>query len=173
MSPPRLRTDGSRASLDSVDMGFGSKDRGVQDLSKRFAVATLLALFAAPVAIGASSLRESSELQLVTPMEVRRILASGEGPVIVDARSVGEYRQGHVPGALNVPHKETWGRINELRPYEERGIIYYCAKGARAKIAANGLLVEGFRKVGLMTGHLQVWQELGYPLARGSEPGGE
>jgi rhodanese-related sulfurtransferase len=156
-------------------MGFHGKDKGVQHLSERLAVAMLLALalLGTPVAIGASSLRESSELQLVTPMEVRRILASGDGPVIVDARSVGEYRQGHVPGALNVPHKETWGRINELRQYEERGIIYYCAKGTRAKIAGNGLLVEGFRKVGLMTGHLQVWQELKYPLARGSEPGSE
>jgi rhodanese-related sulfurtransferase len=156
-------------------MGFGSEDRGLQHLSERLAVATLLALAlsAAPVVSWASSLRESSELQLVTPMEVRRILASGGGPVIIDARGVGEYRRGHVPGALNFPHKETWGRIDELRRYEERGIVYYCIKGGRAKIAANGLLVEGFRKVGLMTGHLHMWQELGYPLALGSEPGSE
>jgi rhodanese-related sulfurtransferase len=160
-------------------MGFGgefrSENGGVQHFSERLAGATLLALvlLAAPAAFGASSLRESSELQLVTPMEVRRILASGEGPVVIDARSAGEYSQGHVPGALNFPHKETWGRIDELRQYEERGIIYYCTKGGRAKIAANGLLVEGFRKVGLMTGHVHAWQELGYPLARGNEPGSE
>lgn len=156
-------------------MGLRNDCRGVQRLPERLALAAFLALLllAAPASSGTSALRESSELQLVTPMQVRRLLAEGVGPVIIDARSEGEYRQGHVPGALNVPHKETWGRIEELRQFEERGIVYYCVKGGRAKIAANGLLVEGFRKVGLMTGHLHMWQELGYPLAQGSEPGGE
>jgi rhodanese-related sulfurtransferase len=156
-------------------MGLRNARRDVHPLPKRLAAAASLALLllAAPAPSGASSLRESNELQMVTPMEVRRILASGDGPVIIDARSAGEYRQGHVPGALNVPHKETWGRIDELRQYEERGIVYYCVKGGRAKIAGNGLLVEGFRKVGLMTGHLHVWRELGYPLVSGSEPGSE
>jgi len=156
-------------------MGLGNARRDVHPLPERLAAATSLALLllAAPAPSGASSLQESSELQMVTPMEVRRSLASGDGPVIIDARSAGEYRQGHVPGALNVPHKETWGRIDELRQYEERGIVYYCIKGGRAKIAANGLLVEGFRKVGLMTGHLHAWRELGYPLVSGSEPGSE
>ena len=144
-------------------MGLGSMDRCVQQLSDRPAVVALLALvlLAVPAAIGASELRESNELQLMTPREVRQILASGDGPVVIDARSAGEYAQGHVPGALNVPHKETWGRIQELRHYEDRGIIYYCTKGGRAKIAGNGLLVEGFRKVGLMSGHFHVWQQLG------------
>ena len=74
-------------------MGLGSMDRCAQHLSHHPAVAALLALvlLAVPAAIGASSLRESNELQLVTPREVRQILASGEGPVVIDARSAGEY----------------------------------------------------------------------------------
>jgi rhodanese-related sulfurtransferase len=110
-------------------------------------------------------LRESDHLQNVSTAQVQRIIESGEGPVIIDARGPGEFERGHLPGALNVPHKETWGRIEELRKYEEdQGIIYYCVMGGRAKIAGKGLLKEGFRKVGVMGGHLRKWKAEGRPL---------
>jgi len=113
------------------------------------------------------ALVESDRLQRVSTEEVMQIVSSGEGPVIIDARGPAEYDSGHVPGALNVPHKETWGRIKELRKYEEdRGIIYYCVKGGRAKIAGKGLLVEGFRKVGVMEGHFRRWEAEGRPVVR-------
>lgn len=98
--------------------------------------------------------------------EVIEIIRTGEGPVIIDARSGQEYRAGHVPTAFNVPHKETWGRIEEVRKFADRGIVYYCTKGVRAGIAADGLVLEGFPKVGTMTGHFLEWERRGLPLER-------
>lgn len=96
--------------------------------------------------------------------EVIEIIRRGEGPVIIDSRSHGEYLEGHIPTALNVPHKETWGRIDELRRFADRGIVFYCVKGVRSRIAAEGLLLEGFPKIGVMQGHLEEWKRRELPL---------
>lgn len=98
--------------------------------------------------------------------EVIEIIRSGEGPVLIDARSHGEYLEGHIPTALNVPHKETWGRVEELRRFADRGIVFYCVKGIRSRIAAEGLIGEGFPKVGMMRGHLEEWERRELPLVR-------
>jgi rhodanese-related sulfurtransferase len=124
-----------------------SSRSSLRALAALLAVCLLAATASGEDAPAPFELGESDRLQTVSTEVVMQIVTSGEGPVIIDARGPVEYDNGHVPGALNVPHKETWGRIEELRKYEEdRGIIYYCVKGGRAKIAGKGLLVEGFRK---------------------------
>lgn len=130
--------------------------------------AALLALFALPAAAqwpvqgtwGGPHPREFSV------EEVIEIVRTGEGPVLIDARSHREYLEGHIPTALNVPHKETWGRVEELRRFADRGIVFYCAQGVRSRIAAEGLIGEGFPKVGMMRGHLREWKRRGLPVVR-------
>jgi hypothetical protein len=45
--------------------------------------------------------------------------------VFVDARSLEQYQQGHIPGALSLPADEIAGRLDELDPDDP--IITYCA----------------------------------------------
>ena len=104
------------------------------------------------------------EARIFTVDEVIEILLSEDGPLIVDARSAREFRVGHVPGALNVPHKETWGRIEEFERYRDRGIIFYCKLGSRAGIGSKGLITEGFEKVGVMLGHFEEWKRRQLPV---------
>jgi rhodanese-related sulfurtransferase len=137
------------------------------DIARAWKLGTLLALtLLAPIALEAVEMQESEQLQVFTPYEVVEILRSGKGPVIIDARHAGQYAEGHVPGALNVWHKDTYGRLPELRRFEERGIIYYCTKGHQSKTAGRRLLGEHFRRVGVMAGHFEAWQELGLPVER-------
>jgi len=98
--------------------------------------------------------------------EVIEIIRSGEGPVLIDARGPREYREGHIPTALNVPHKETWGRVEEFRRFADRGIVFYCMQGIRSRIAAEGLIGEGFPKIGVMRGHFEEWKRRGLPVER-------
>lgn len=110
----------------------------------------------------------ANALRTFSQQEIREIANLEGGPILVDARSAREHAEGHIPGTdLNIPHKETWGRIGEVEPYRERGIIYYCTKGGRAKIAADGLLLEGFRKVGVVNGHFSGWTAAGLPVETG------
>lgn len=133
-------------------------------------VALVLSASAAEVAgAEARELAMAARVQSVTPREVLEILLEGEGPVIVDCRNARQYLAGHIPGAINVHHKETWGRLKQLRRYDEdRGLIYYDRKGVQSKVATRALMVEGFRRVGVMEGHFEEWLRLGYPVARGA-----
>ncbi len=52
----------------------------------------------------------------MTPEELARAVAEGSPPVIVDVRSPQEFRDGHLPGAVNIPLSELEGRATELDP---------------------------------------------------------
>ena len=64
--------------------------------------------------------------------EVRVALEAGA--VVVDVRSPGEFAQGHVAGAVNLPVDQLPARLAELPP--DRMVVVYCASGMRSARAA-------------------------------------
>jgi rhodanese-related sulfurtransferase len=91
--------------------------------------------------------------------------------VVIDTRSEALYQQGHVPGAINFPHRQmdaaSTAELDRSKVY-----ITYCdgigcngsTKGAY-KLAALGFTVKE------MLGGLDFWVRDGQPLATGSAPG--
>jgi rhodanese-related sulfurtransferase len=55
-------------------------------------------------------------LPAVTPEELARMVAGETPPVVVDVRDLRRFRDGHLPGAINIPLSELEQRINELDP---------------------------------------------------------
>jgi rhodanese-related sulfurtransferase len=110
----------------------------------------------------------SRKIRKFTPQQVLALVFSPVkgGPILIDARGPQEYARGHIPSAINVPHKETWGRAPKLLQYDERGIIYYGLVDTRAEVGTKGLRGEGFRRLGRMLGGFREWQRLGYPVER-------
>jgi thiosulfate/3-mercaptopyruvate sulfurtransferase len=96
----------------------------------------------------------------VTLEELRGLLDSG-AVLLVDVRTPGEYegvtgshcdpRQGHIPGAVNLPLE----RILESRDVEEvralvgapegADVVAYCHVGSRSRFAAQVLEQAGYR----------------------------
>jgi hydroxyacylglutathione hydrolase len=62
--------------------------------------------------------------------------------VVLDVRSAIEYAEGHLDGAINVPHTRLLTRLDEL-PHG-RPLAVHCASGARAAGAAAALARSGF-----------------------------
>jgi hydroxyacylglutathione hydrolase len=79
--------------------------------------------------------------------------------VMLDVRSAGEWKTGHLPGSLNVPVAELDGRLGELP--RDRLLIVHCQTGARAGIAASILRARGFRDVALFPGGFAEWRSAG------------
>ncbi len=52
----------------------------------------------------------------MTPEELAPAVAGGNPPVIVDIRGPQQYRDGHLPGAINIPLSELEDRASELDP---------------------------------------------------------
>jgi rhodanese-related sulfurtransferase len=124
----------------------------------------LAAALAAAHTASAREFAAANRVQPITPQEVMALIIDGRGPVVIDVRPPRHYEKGHVPGAISVYSKWIEGRLPELEPYRERGIVVYCGDGLNSKRAGVKLLTEGFRKVYVMQGHLPRWKKLGYPL---------
>jgi NADPH-dependent 2,4-dienoyl-CoA reductase/sulfur reductase-like enzyme/rhodanese-related sulfurtransferase len=71
---------------------------------------------------------------------------AGNGPIIVDVRTIEEFQMGAVPGAVHIPLDELHNRAKELGS-PDREITLYCASGARSSYGQRILMQLGFTKV--------------------------
>lgn len=85
------------------------------------------------------------------------------GALILDVRSQGEYRSGHVPKAVNIPHDELEFRLAELSSELDRPVILYCKSGRRAGMAASVLLEAGHTNILHLAGDMNAWKAKGLP----------
>ncbi len=76
--------------------------------------------------------------------EARRLVAGGA--LLLDVRTNGEFKRGHVPGATNISVTELTKHLGGLGA-KDRDIVVYCASGARSSRAQSILRKAGFTKV--------------------------
>ncbi len=67
------------------------------------------------------------------------------GAQIIDVRSAGEFSQGHIKKAKNIPLDRLSGQLNKLD--KNKPIITCCASGMRSASARGILLKAGFKTV--------------------------
>ncbi|MBN1411756.1 MAG: FAD-dependent oxidoreductase [Spirochaetales bacterium] len=75
--------------------------------------------------------------------------------VLIDVRTRGEYKQGTIEGAVNIPIDDLRQRIEEL-PADKK-IIVFCAVGARAYLACRILSQSGFKDVYNLSGGYETY----------------
>ncbi|HWR71368.1 MAG TPA: FAD-dependent oxidoreductase [Dehalococcoidia bacterium] len=66
----------------------------------------------------------------------------GSKALILDVREPGEFKMGHVEGAINIPLNSLRVRMHELP--RDREILVYCAVGQRSYYASRALRLHGF-----------------------------
>ena len=93
--------------------------------------------------------------------------------LVIDARHAPEYRELHVPGAVNLP-PESWENLKdspELAGLDHgRQVMIYCSQEScddSLKLAVK-LKALGFTRVLAFTGGFRAWDEAGYPADTGS-----
>ena len=88
-----------------------------------------------------NSYRQISMDEAVTMMEEE------SGYIILDVRTPEEYRERHIPNAINIPN-ETIGSedIQEL-PDRDQLILVYCRSGNRSKQASGKLAELGYTNI--------------------------
>ena len=70
-----------------------------------------------------------------------------QGAFLLDVRSPGEFADGHLAGAVNVPVQELEATLGSLPVDRNREIVVYCRSGMRSSRARGILLKAGFSKV--------------------------
>ena len=114
-----------------------------------------------PAAVSAAHLEQvMAQEQLVERM------ATGQAPPLIDVRTPGEYRAGHIPGAINIPLQEFEQRVAELSAYRDREVVLYCETGGRASYGARWLESLGLEELRFVDGDMVAWRKAGLPLER-------
>ncbi len=99
--------------------------------------------------------------------DTHEALGKGADFVLLDVRSPALFAQGHIPGAINLPH----GKIvrSKMADWPEDTVfVTYCA-GPHCNGAARGALrlAELGRPVKIMTGGVTGWLDEGFDLVSG------
>ncbi|RJR34246.1 MAG: rhodanese-like domain-containing protein [Desulfobacteraceae bacterium] len=101
--------------------------------------------------------------------EARRLHESGSG-LFVDARSLEEYREGHILSARNLPLKELDERLEPVMsgvpPHQT--IVVYCdgEECSLSEEVAKELYFRGYENVKVLVNGWTRWLESGFPVEK-------
>ena len=76
--------------------------------------------------------------------------------IIIDVRTPGEYRDGHIPGVVNIPLDELEKRIGEIP--KDKKVVLICRTGSRSAQGTRLLRSKGFNNVYNSTGGMSTWK---------------
>ena len=83
----------------------------------------------------------------ITAQEAKELMDTQQGYVILDVRAQEEYDQGHIPGAIVIPHEEITEKAEAVLQDKNQLILVYCRSGRRSKIAADALVELGYTNI--------------------------
>ncbi len=84
-------------------------------------------------------------LGLVDAKKARELLANGA--VVVDVRSVEEFRSRHLPGAVNIPLQQLHEDAPRRLPQKDQVLLLHCLSGTRSGMARRTLKNMGYTLV--------------------------
>ena len=90
---------------------------------------------------------EGNSYKSISMSEAEDMMKNEKDYIILDVRTAEEYKEGHIPNAINVAN-ETIGEdeIAEL-PDKDQLIMVYCRSGRRSKLAASKLVKLGYTNI--------------------------
>jgi rhodanese-related sulfurtransferase len=107
-----------------------------------------------------------------TPAITARELSARQGGtaplLVIDVREVAEYKSGHVPGAINIPHDKLGKQLEKL--LGANGVVLYCINGSRTRLAEQTLIENDIPNVFHLEGGLMGWRQGGYAVRTGWGP---
>jgi rhodanese-related sulfurtransferase len=98
---------------------------------------------------------------------LRDLLATGDGPRVLDVRTPAEFETVHIPGAYNVPLDLLREHRTELRTHLDDQVVLVCRSGARASQAEQTLAEAGLPNIRVLDGGMLAWQTANAPVNRG------
>lgn len=109
----------------------------------------------------------------IYPGDVVEKIKGGEDIILLDVRTLEEYKEIHLENALLLPVQELSAQslasigLGEDAKYKE--IIIYCRSGARSKTAYDIMYALGYTNIKSVAGGMVHWEEDEYPFIESGE----
>jgi rhodanese-related sulfurtransferase len=103
----------------------------------------------------------------ISQRHLQQLMNSEKNFILLDVRTVAEFEQGHIPNAVNIPHKELEARLAELSGKNNTQIVLYCRSGRRVELATEVLNKNGFNQLDHLSGDFNGWTASDLPIVVG------
>lgn len=136
----------------------------LNNLRHFFMQTALLLAFTASALAGDHAVIGHAELKGLVDADSRNFL-------LVDARSPSEYRDAHIPGAINIPEAQLESSTGLLPADKNMMLVFYCngVKCGKSKKAATQAVDLGYTNVLVFAEGMPVWEEVGYSFYKGGD----
>lgn len=108
-----------------------------------------------------------SEIDVKT---VQEKLLQEKDIILIDVRTVEEYKEAHLGNAILIPLQTLEEDITENKDISKNDeIIVYCRSGKRSMQAYELLKLLGYKNVSSMAGGIKEWKSTSYKVCKGEE----
>lgn len=105
------------------------------------------ALAAALLLAGCGTSAGEPGYRQITAEEAAEMMKTESDYIILDVRTVQEYEEKHIVGAINVPNETIVEESVPELPDKDQLILVYCRSGNRSKQAAEKLVKAGYTNI--------------------------
>ena len=97
----------------------------------------------------------------VTEERARELLAGEQPPVVIDIRTLKEFKKGHIEGAQMIDYKAANFRKELAKLDRNQTYLFYCRSGVRSRRSFAIWKELGFRKIYHLDSGILGWQKRG------------
>ena len=87
---------------------------------------------------------KTNEIRHVSMDDIVKIMDENKDYVIVDVRTPNEYKEGHIPNAINIPNETINETVYNKLKDKNQLILIYCRSGSRSRQAAYKMQKLGY-----------------------------
>ena len=87
---------------------------------------------------------KTNEIRHVSMDDIVKIMDENKDYVIVDVRTPDEYKEGHIPNAINIPNETINETVYNKLKDKNQLILIYCRSGSRSRQAAYKMQKLGY-----------------------------
>jgi rhodanese-related sulfurtransferase len=92
--------------------------------------------------------------------QLRQLMTEAPNVRLLDVRTGGEFKGGHIPGSYNVPLETLTEHAADLADVEHP-VVLICRSGVRADQAHDTLAAAGKQTMHVLDGGIDAWQQAG------------
>jgi rhodanese-related sulfurtransferase len=86
-------------------------------------------------------------VQNLSAEEAYQLIKLNKEIIVIDVRTLDEYKNGHIPGSKSIPVGELSSKMAELQNYKDKPILVHCASGGRSPAALRILIKNNFSRI--------------------------